>query len=168
MLSVLSVPYADVRADQLRWGFRPAPGALAALRLEGPAATLELRLLGSSHAAVLTVGGQEHSEVVACASKGDDGGEPMPADVEVALPGMTYRFRSRTSSPPEGLDSLATALRARFSGHGTSLVGAFPGDPDALTVLHAESPLRWRTWHLYPNSGEVVRTFSTVEPARAR
>jgi hypothetical protein len=44
-------------------------------------------------------------------------------------------------------------------------VGAFPGSPDALTVLSAR-PLAtgwsWRSWHVYPAGGEVVRTTGSL------
>jgi len=53
-----------------------------------------------------------------------------------------------------------------------ALAGAFPGSPDALTVLAGrEVPggWAWSSWHVYPAAGEVVRTRSSlVAQARAQ
>jgi hypothetical protein len=57
-------------------------------------------------------------------------------------------------------------VRALAQRPGT-LVAAFPGAPDALTAVRARPAgprgAAWESWHLYPSSGEVVRTATTVE-----
>jgi hypothetical protein len=155
VLADLVVPYVDTRAAGLSWWLGEAPAPLAALRLDG----LELRLLGASHQVVASAGGAEIAEVVAC-RPGAVGALPGTASRTVG--DADYHFTSTTMSyEPAGRARVAAGLRRRHAADERSLVGAFPGSPDALTVLTAR-PLHggwaWRTWHVYPGSSEVVRT----------
>lgn len=159
MLADLAVPFVDTRAAGLSWWLGDAPDALAVLVLPGPSGPLELRLLGASHQVVGYSGGARVAEVVAC-RPGPTG--TLPGSASRRLDGADYRFASATRSYDEsGLRRTALGLRRRHALDERSLVGAFPGSPDALTVLAAR-PLRtgwaWRTWHVYPGSREIVRT----------
>jgi hypothetical protein len=159
VLADLAVAYVDTRAAGLSWWLGEAPEPLAALSLPGPLGSIELRLLGASHQVVARAGDATAPEVVACRPGPTT---PLPGTTRLRLDGADYRFASTTTTyDGRGLSRVATALRRRHTGDPASLVGAFPGSPDALTVLTAR-PLatgwRWRTWHVYPGSGEVVRT----------
>ncbi len=163
MLADLAVPYVDTRAAGLSWWLGDAPDPLAVLALDGPLGTVELRLLGASHQVVARVGAALVPEVVACRPGPVTA---LPGSATRHLEGADYRFASTTTSYDGlGLARVAGALRRRHSGDEQSLVGAFPGSADALTVLTAR-PARagwvWRTWHVYPGSGEVVRTTGSL------
>ena len=48
------------------------------------------------------------------------------------------------------------------------LAAAFPGLPNAFTAVRWWSDggwLRWESWHSYPQTGEMVRTESALEPS---
>jgi len=163
VLHELAVPYVDARASGLSWWLGDdAPAPLATLLLPGPGGPLELRLLGASHHVVAHAGGARCAEVVACGSRST----ALPAWHDGELAGARYRFTSSTSTySPPGLARVARDLRRRASGAPDALVGAFPGSPHALTVLQA-APVAggwsWRSWHVYPGTGEVVRTRSRL------
>jgi hypothetical protein len=163
----LAVPFVDTRASALSWWLGDdAPRALDVLVLTGAAGTLELRLLGASHHVVASTAGARCPEVVACGPSGS--GLPGQHDGEVA--GARYRFRSTTAAyAPAGLARVARDLRRRAAGSPRALVGVFPGDPHALTVLTGRELARgwaWSSWHVYPHVrpgvGEVVRTRSSL------
>ena len=166
MLSQLAVPYVDARASALTWWLGDdAPAPLATLVLPGGGRSgrgcLELRLLGASHHVVASVDDARCPEVVAC------GASPsvLPASHASDVGGARYRFSSATTTyAPAALARVARDLRRR-SGAPDALVGVFPGSPDALTVLTGrELPAgwAWRSWHVYPAAGEVVRTRSSL------
>ncbi len=178
MITQLDVPYLDTTAAALRFSSVAAAApvlddlVLDVLELGSAGRRLHLQLLGASHRAVLTVDDAELTETVACPAYGGSGG-PLPGTHEEAVGGLRYRFASevRTLSPGD-LAALAGSLRADAAGP-DRLAGIFPGSPDALTVLQgrADAPVpgtdgirtaQWRTWHLYPGTGEVVRTRSAV------
>jgi hypothetical protein len=138
----LDTPYTDTTAGDLSFALGlPELPALHVLRLPG----LELRLLGASHQVVWTrVDGERLVETVACLP----GRDPhLPPSVD----GAAYRFEST-------VERLGTAPSWReLAADPRALVGVFPGDPDAVTALRAEDR-GWRTWHAYPQSGELVTT----------
>lgn len=137
----LDTPYADTTAGDLSFALGlPELPALHVLRLPG----LELRLLGASHQVVWTAAdGERCVETVACLP-GHDPHLPSTMD------GAGYRFESTVERlGPPIWDELAADPRA--------LVGVFPGDPNAVTALRAEGR-GWRTWHAYPQTGELVTT----------
>ncbi len=166
MLTELTLPYADTRAAALHWSPRhPETPALDTLRLGRGGVRLALHVLGASHSAALAVGGAGLVETVACPAHGA-AGEPVPPRRERLVDGLRYRFTSRVETLARAdLGALATQLRDGCEGRDDRLAGVFPGDRDALTVLAggvAASGARWRTWHLYPGTGEVVRTSTEV------
>lgn len=142
MLVRLDTPYADTTAGDLSFALGlPELPALHVLHLPG----LELRLLGASHQVVCTtVEGTRLVETVACLP----GHDPhLPPTVD----GIGYRFESAV----EPLDA-APSWR-ELAADPRALVGVFPGDPNAVTALLAEER-GWRTWHAYPQTGELVTT----------
>lgn len=166
MLTELTLPYADTRAAALHWSPRhPESPPLGTLRLGRGDVRLALHLLGASHSASLAAADAGLVETVACPEHGA-AGEPVPARRERVVDGLHYRFTSRVETLPRAdLTALATRLRAGCEGRDDRLAGVFPGDRDALTVLTgAAAPrgARWRTWHIYPGTGEVVRTATEV------
>ncbi len=166
MLTRLALPYSDTSAAALRWSAAPhGVPALDVLVLADGATRLELHLLGSSHSAVLHApGAGPLVETVACTD--DDAGEPLPARRELRRGALRYRFTSGVALHDRtGLQALAARLRDEVAGRDDSVAGVFPGAADALTVLRGRAGRRsaaWRTWHLYPNTGEVVRTTAEV------
>ncbi len=157
MLAQLSVPFADVRAASLRHALDlPPQPALAVRRIAPAGRTLELRLLGASHQVVTS--GLVRSETVACVAAGD----ALPPSVEV--PG--YRFLAEVRHlDADDLDAEVSALRAALADDPLALLGEFPGHGSSVTAVLAESDgLGWRTWHAYPQSGELVATTTRVAP----
>ncbi len=170
MLTELTVPYADTSAAALHWstGF-PDVTPLETLRIPSSGrglVRLELRLLGASHCTVLDVAAEQLVETVAAPAYGG-GGEVLPERRRRIVGPLRYRFASHIQRlGPIDLRALAERLSAGVRDRTDRLAGAFPGATDALTVLHgaaAQSRAQWWTWHLYPNTGEVVRTVTTVD-----
>lgn len=160
----LDTAYADARADALAWDLGgPLRLALATMTVPVPGGVVELRVLGGSHQVAVTLGGTSCSETVAC----DGTRSGLPAVSERALPGLRYRFQSRVERlPPDLLARRADVVLRRIGDDRCGLVGVFPGSPHALTALLVRAlagRVTWRTWHLYPQAGEVVVTTSLVE-----
>ena len=167
MLERLDGPYLDASADHLVWQLdAPLQPALARRRVERPSWTIDLRLLGASHQVVLRSAagrraGVTCSELVAC-RPGIRGN--LPAAVVEERLGLRYGFRSSVESlGDDELADRADGLVARLAGRDDALVGAFPGSPHALTAIDVTRD-GWRTWHVYPQSGQVVTTQTVVEP----
>jgi hypothetical protein len=77
-----------------------------------------------------------------------------------------YQFTSRVLRLyPGELTSRVAELRNALADDSRALVGVFPGDSAAVTVLLASLGLLeigWRTWHAYPQTGELVETETTM------
>jgi hypothetical protein len=170
VLTQLTLPYADTSAATLQWSATlPAAPALDLIRLSpagAGSARLELRLLGASHCAVLDVDCEQLVETVAGPAYGGRG-DPLPERHARTVGALCYHFVSRIDRlDAADLSTLAGRLRAGVQGRRDRLAGVFPGAADALTVLHGAATLRrarWSTWHLYPNTGELVRTVTAVD-----
>jgi hypothetical protein len=162
VLADLAVPFVDTSAAALSWWLGAGPEPLARAVLTAAEGTVELQLLGASHRVVAHAGGAEIAEVVAC---GVTGG-PLPPRHEERHGNTRYRLASSTTSYDErGLSRAARDLRRRWTPDPQALGGAFPGSPHALTVIVARPLARgwsWASWHVYPRSGEVVRTRSSL------
>jgi hypothetical protein len=158
----LDTRFADSRAADLSlaYGLRPLP-ALGTHRVILPGARLELRVLGASHQVVL----DGWSETVACLP---DRPGALPAHEE----SVVGRWRASFEAHCHRLD--ADEFAARVAGivlacaaDEHALVGEFPGSPLAVTALRARADgdgASWRTWHAYPQAGELVETVSVVRP----
>ncbi len=176
MLTDLETTYRDTGTDQLSWALGLAPmEALASLELDltgcqpsaaaqaRPPAKLELRLLGASHQVLVFSPGLALSETVACLPGGPCGLVPAAS---VHVPGWTYEFTASVRQVcASEFDQRVSQLRRAFSTYRTGIAGAFPGSPHALTAVIAvsdRSGVSWRTWHTYPQQGQIVATHTRL------
>ncbi|MEU4565987.1 DUF2617 family protein [Micromonospora sp. NPDC023956] len=172
MLVSLDAPYVDTSAADLSLALGgPELSALYVLDLDLPGGRrIRLRLLGASHQVLLrgsapagTPGTVVLAETVACLP-----GRRPDLPSEVHQPADGYSFTATVLRPePGGLSSRVAALRADLADDPHALVGVFPGDPDAVTALAvvpdpASDTVRWRTWHAYPQTNELVLTNTVV------
>nr|MDT0661857.1 DUF2617 family protein [Micromonospora sp. DSM 115978] len=177
MLVTLDTPYADTSAADLGLALTaPELPALHVLDVPlpgGRGGRLRLRLLGASHQVVLEGVAGGLVETVACLPG-------RPADLPSALHDAAtgYRFEARVLRlEPGALSDRIAALRRDLAGDPYALVGVFPGGPDAVTALRARTGdhpaagsegaagsdrVGWRTWHAYPQTGELVETETVV------
>jgi hypothetical protein len=164
MLTTLNTAYTDTRAADLAWalGREPLP-ALATLDLELAGAQLQLRLLGASHQVLLKEESGDCSETVACIPGSRT---PLPLGVAKRVGDWEYEFAARVELlAPGAFAGRAQELLALVSDHPHGLVGVFPGSPHAFTALLAhrqEGQVHWRTWHAYPQDGQLVATRTRV------
>ncbi|MFD6415070.1 DUF2617 family protein [Streptomyces sp. NPDC060194] len=166
MLTTLNAAYSDTRASDLAWalGREPLP-ALATLDLALPGVTMQLRLLGASHQVLLEQDGATCSETVACLPGGST---PLPLGVAKRLDcgEREYEFAARVEElTPTQFARRAQELLALVADHPHGLAGLFPGSPYAFTALLAqyrEGQVHWRTWHAYPQEGQLVATRTRV------
>lgn len=160
----LEVPFLDASAEQLVWQLdAPLQPALAVGQVAWSWCTLEVRLLGASHQVVVRPAeGPECSELVAC-RPGSGGG--LPAFVSDQRAGFSYHFDSSIERVPATvLAERANELVERLSGDSHALVGSFPGSPHAVTAVEVVAG-GWRTWHLYPQTGQIVTTSTQLDRA---
>src|SRR6266545_5949206 len=164
MLTILNTSYTDTRAADLAWtlGREPLP-ALATLDLELAGAKLQLRLLGASHQVLLEEKQGSCSETVACIPGSST---PLPLGVAKRVGDWEYEFAARVEAlSPGSFAGRAQELLALVSDHPNGLAGVFPGSPHASTPLLApshEGQVHWRTWHAYPQDGQLVATWTRV------
>ncbi len=161
----LDAPYLDTDADQLCFslGLKERP-ALAERAVSLGGLDVRLRLLGASH----QVFAGPVRETVACLQGAERG---LPEACSRQLPGWIYDFGATTRrlSPGQFSAEVARVLdRATDAEH--SLCGVFPGSPEAVTAVVVEpvtgpqgAGLVWRTWHTYPQNGQIVSTHSRLE-----
>jgi len=163
----LPVAYRDADAAGLRLSFAlRRRTALRTTTLRFGHAAVELAILGASHQVLVTVDGRlVVAEAVACGT----GGEPLSRSAEWSKEGRTLRFSSRVRM----LSEAAFAATVGRLGHvlerdPCAIVGLFPGDELSTTGLRAWSQpagrVAWRTWHAYPQTRELVTTWTTVGP----
>ncbi|MDO0926589.1 DUF2617 family protein [Streptomyces sp. TG1A-8] len=164
MLTTLNTSYTDTRAADLAWalGREPLP-ALATLDLELPDAKVQLRLLGASHQVLLQQERGSCSETVACIPGSST---PLPLGVTKRAGDWEYEFAARVEVlTPGSFAGRAQELLALVSDHPHGLAGVFPGSPHAFTAMLAhrhEGQVHWRTWHAYPQDGQLVATRTRV------
>ncbi|GAA4917111.1 uncharacterized protein DUF2617 [Stackebrandtia albiflava] len=164
MIVPLAVPYTDSSVADLRFLSEAPPlPVLDAFTVEYPGlgASLTLRLLGASHQALLHTPGGRYAETLACLP---DTGDPPPVRHREDLGDWDVRFRYRHRQlDPARFHRLAAALRRHAEGRPHTLLGRFPGHPDAMTCLSAH-PARpgWATVHAYPETGDWVHTRTVV------
>ena len=162
MLVSLHTPYVDTSAADLSLALGgPELPALAVRDIDLPGLPrLRLRLLGASHQVVL--GGL--TETVACLPG-------RPPHLPDALHDETtgYRFMAAVLRPDgDGLRTRVAALRAAHAAGPYARVGVVPRAQDAVPPRSRRPPppdgvLAWRTWHVYPQTNELVLTETVVE-----
>ncbi|WP_406862214.1 DUF2617 family protein [Streptomyces sp. HUAS MG47] len=164
MLTTLKTTYTDTCAADLAWalGREPLP-ALAVLDLELTGAKLQLRLLGASHQVLLEDEHGNCSETVACMPGSST---PLPLGVSKRVGEWEYEFAARVENLSQGsFAGRAQELLALVADHPNGLAGMFPGSPYAFTAMLAqkhEGQVRWRTWHAYPEEGQLVVTRTRI------
>ncbi|MFG2330057.1 DUF2617 family protein [Streptomyces sp. NPDC048604] len=164
MLTTLKTTYTDTCAADLAWalGREPLP-ALAVLDLELTGVKLQLRLLGASHQVLLEDEQGDCSETVACMPGSST---PLPLGVSKRVGDWEYEFAARVENLSRGsFAGRAQELLALVADHPHGLAGMFPGSPYAFTAMLAqkhEGQVRWRTWHAYPEEGQLVVTRTRI------
>ncbi|WP_338677684.1 DUF2617 family protein [Streptomyces sp. SCSIO 30461] len=164
MLTTLKTSYTDTRAADLAWalGREPLP-ALAVLDLELAGAKMQLRLLGASHQVLLEEEQGVCSETVACIPGSST---PLPLGVAKRIGGWEYQFAAHVETLSQGsFAGRAQELLSLVADHPNGLAGTFPGSPHAFTAMVAQrldGQVRWRTWHAYPQEGQLVVTRTRV------
>lgn len=167
MIATLEVAFRDTRAHDLALTLRfddvPPRPSLTTVRCDVSGLAVELRVLSGSHEARLVGAGVAVSEVVGCDESPAHG---LPSHVARSLTSGTYAFRSTTDRlDPAGFDCAARDLVAELGGDAHSVLGRFPGHPNAMTglaVRAVDGGVAWRTWHLYPQQCECVRTETRI------
>ncbi|HET9382042.1 MAG TPA: DUF2617 family protein [Streptomyces sp.] len=164
MLTTLNTSYTDTRAADLAWalGREPLP-ALATLDVRMDTADVQLRLLGASHQVLVEDDRGTCSETVACIAGRS---MPLPLGAAKRMGGWDYEFASRVELlAPGAFAGRAQELLALISEHPYGLAGVFPGSPHAFTALlvgRQAGRITWRTWHAYPQEGQLVTTRTCV------
>jgi hypothetical protein len=164
-VTLLDVPFADVRGDTLRWTLASiacTPLASRSVSL-GSGLTVTLSVLGASHQVVV----RRHDrpllhETVAC-------GIAEATSLPTAHAADGYSLGSHVATlGPEELAERASELVERLEGRTDAVVAHFPGDPHAVTALAldelGEHQISWSTWHTYPQTGEIVATVTSYRP----
>jgi hypothetical protein len=103
------------------------------------------------------------SETVACVQGNST---PLPLGVTKRVDDWEYEFAARVEVlSPDSFAGRAQELLALVADHPHGLAGVFPGSPHAFTALLAqrrEGQIHWRTWHAYPQDGQLVATRTRV------
>ncbi|MFD3916525.1 DUF2617 family protein [Streptomyces sp. NPDC058603] len=161
----LDAPYLDTDADQLCFSLdlteRPA---LAERVVSLGGLEVRLRLLGASHQVIAG----PVLETVACLRGAVRG---LPETCVRHLPGWVYNFGATTRRlTSEEFSAEVAQVLGKAADAEHSLCGVFPGSPEAVTAVVVETArglhgagLIWRTWHTYPQNGQIVSTYSQLE-----
>ncbi|MFC3998981.1 DUF2617 family protein [Nocardiopsis sediminis] len=174
MLQTITQPFVDTRAADLSWTIGHPPIAPLAARTVDPLVggpRVELRILGASHQVLVEAAGPGWlTETVACLP-GTDGG--LPAQASPAVHGVRhYDFASSVRRlAPKAFAAQAQKTARAVAAHPCGLLATFPGSPDAITglVVRADGhALLWRSWHAYPQTGELVTTTTSLDPRGTR
>jgi|GEM_PF-815818 len=163
MIIDLAIAYADTAVQDLRFTI----GAVDVVTVESleipqwhPGIGLSLRLLGASHQAVVTTAEGSYTETLACLGAGDP---PPPSHTE-HIGAITLEFSCQVHHlTREILAGRVADSAARAADDAYTLLGRFPGQPDAVTVLTASRHMpQWNTVHAYPDTGAWVTTTTTL------
>ena len=167
-----TVAYRDVRAADLalHLGLPPQPAVARRALALGPW-TVELRILSASHQVLVGRGGVVPcSETIACPADGATVAGPLPRRRRHRLAVGTHELTTAVDTlEARALERRVAAVVDALRDDPAGLWVAFPGHDHAITALHAEAgahgTIAWRSWHSYPQTGELVRTASRVTPA---
>jgi hypothetical protein len=164
--------FVDARAADLRLSTGPlarVPVRAALASRPGPRLggyALELRVLGASHQVLLRSRNTTWVETLACDAEQEPLDFPLNRADEIA-PGVRHTLTARLTSHRSraGFAGAAGIAGTACQGHTAALVVRFDGDPLAFTAVGATAypdALHWQTWHLYPQTGEIVSSESVV------
>jgi hypothetical protein len=96
---------------------------------------------------------------------------PLPLGVAKRVGDWEYEFAARVEVlSPGSFAGRAQELLALVSEHPHGIAGVFPGSPHAFTAMLAqlyEGQVHWRTWHAYPQDGQLVATRTRVGARRS-
>jgi hypothetical protein len=166
MLVELDVPFVDAKAADLALALgAPRQDAVSVLSLSCGGYQVELRLLGCSHQALISADGYELSELVACQA---DASGPLPAAAAERRGGRSYEFAASTRVLSRtDYAALAQSVTNGVAALDQGLVGTFPAPDGAFTALRFTSDpsgdlIKWKTWHGYPQTDEIVLTESQI------
>lgn len=163
MRTRIETRFADSRAADLSLAYGlPRLPALGTHSVALHGIYVELRLLGASHQVVFG----KWSETVACLP---DRAAALPGREETVVQGLRVQFAAQTLRlPADALADRVANIVADCAADERALVGEFPGSPYAITALRAweeRDGTAWRTWHAYPQAGELVETRTVVRQA---
>lgn len=163
MISDLEIPFSDTSADQLGLSLgsarlpHVARSAMLAREL-----TIELRILRASHQVIVEGPAATLIETVACLGDHDT----LPRQLtSTPNPAMRHDFTAHVAQYDDtDFAAAVDALLAATERDPHALVGRFPGHRLALTGLQVTSlaPLTWRSWHTYPQTGQIVSTYTAL------
>ncbi|GAA4284602.1 DUF2617 family protein [Brevibacterium daeguense] len=170
MIESLSLPFADTSAAELTFArtLPRLPAVSSTVVPLAPNVRLELNVLGCSHQVIIVDGARDVLvETLACLP-----GTPpdLPASdsrSDETTAGAGHSFRSRVErAEPRGFRRAVDRIVDTAQARPFHCIARFPGHPAAVTALALERPeaggLRWRTWHCYPQHGEIVHTRTRV------
>lgn len=165
MYTAVDAPFTDTRAADLAWSITHPLIEPLAVRVVTLAGTrIELSVLGASHQVLLEHAAARLVETVACLP-GECGGLPETRSPRIAgVARHSFASSVRRLDPAE-FTARTTGVRDLLADRPDALVATFPGAPLAVTGLLAVAAgpvLHWRSWHAYPQSGELVTTMSTT------
>lgn len=163
MRTRIATRFADSRAADLSLAFGLPPlRALGTHQVRLHGVDVELRVLGASHQVILG----PWSETVACLP---DRAAVLPPRAEGIEGGLRVQFSAHTLRLSRvDLADRVHGIVADYGADPQALVGDFPGAGFAITALRAweeKEGTAWRTWHSYPQAGELVETLTMVKPA---
>lgn len=162
------IDFVDTRADQLVYSLdepriTPVLARDFTFTHAGVPLEVELAVLGCSHQVTVRSAGHEWvRETLACLP----GREPwVPATDSCAVAhGGQLTFDSTVVKPADFLREV-DRLESQLADAPAQCSVQFPGQPGAVTALTCatnRNGVVWRTWHCYPQSGEVVKTRSVL------
>lgn len=162
------IDFVDTRADQLVYSL-DEPRITPVLARDftfthvGVPLEVELAVLGCSHQVTVRNDGRELvRETLACLSDR----EPWVPSTSshVLARGGQLTFDS-TVVKPAGFLREVDRIESQLADSYAQCSVKFPGQPGAVTALTCSASsngLEWRTWHCYPQNGEVVETRSVL------
>ena len=193
-MTLLDVPFADVRGDTLRWTLAPIPCTPLASRTVslGAGLTVTLSVLGASHQVVVRhhqpTGARPSGELARPLAPSEGAtarGADRPLLHETVACGITeaaplptahaaggYRLASHVRElGPEALAAQASRLVERLSGRTDAVVAHFPGDPHAVTALALDrsgdgAGERQITWHTWHTYPQTGEIVATISSYR--
>lgn len=162
------IDFVDTRADQLVYSL-DEPRITPVLARDftfthvGVPLEVELAVLGCSHQITVRSAGREWvRETLACLPDH----EPWVPSTSshVLARGGQLTFDS-TVVKPAGFLREVDRIESQLADSYAQCSVKFPGQPGAVTALTCSASsngLVWRTWHCYPQNGEVVKTRSVL------